>query len=251
MHNVTQKLKAELWQRFGDSKYPAEWDGNIYGGGKLSQRFWEYFKAIELLELDENSVVLDIGGGSPITKAGFFASLLSTAVKTVIIMDPNIADNVGTSSNIQFISKDSDYDGLCKLLIERPEITHIASVSVFEHIPPDIREGMVRAIDENFAGNCFVGTFEYHAKKTFFEYQLTAGTASKLFGGFSNYYLDEMEASPVWCENAYDGIKRNKHKNKVIWLIQKIFFKAFEDTIGKIYVPYWYPVAVRFIKSNI
>lgn len=64
---ITQRLKQELWHRFGSKEHPAEWDGHVYGGGKLSQRFWEYFKAIELLSLDANSIVLDIGGGSPQT----------------------------------------------------------------------------------------------------------------------------------------------------------------------------------------
>ncbi len=65
--SMTNKLKAELWKRFGSKAHPAEWDGHVYGGGKLSQRFWEYFKAVELLELDGDSVVVDIGGGSPVT----------------------------------------------------------------------------------------------------------------------------------------------------------------------------------------
>ena len=50
-------LKQELWRRYGDSSYPVEWNGHVHGGGKLSQRFWEYFKTIELLEVDAASVV--------------------------------------------------------------------------------------------------------------------------------------------------------------------------------------------------
>jgi hypothetical protein len=250
MNDITQKLKAELWRRFGSGDHPAEWDGNVYGGGKLSQRFWEYFKAVELLGLDKDSVVLDIGGGSPITKAGFFASLLSTAVKTVIVMDSNIAKDVAVSGNIEFIAKDGSYEEIKQLLIARPDITHIASISVFEHIAPSIREGMVAAINEEFKGHCFVSTFEYHAKHIFFEYQLTARTTSELFSSLNRYYLDEMVSSPVWCENAYKDIQRVRDKNPIMRLFQKYIYKAIYPSIEKISVPCWHPVAVRFIRQG-
>lgn len=230
--NTIQQLKKELWKRFGNTKYPAEWDGNIYGGGKLSQRFWEYFKAIELLNVNSDSIVLDIGGGSPSTGAGFFASLLSSAVKTVIVMDSNVPKDMKVYENIQFISIDGSYEEIKRLLIDRPDITHISSVSVFEHVPTAIREGMIRAINEYFQGCCFVATFEYHAKRTFFDEQLTAKTTSNLFSPLSNYYLDEIVASPVWCENAYSNIMVGSQDNTQFDFID---------------VPCWYPVAVRFL----
>jgi hypothetical protein len=55
----TDFIKRELWKRSGTSQFPFEWDGNMYGGGKLSQRFLEYFKAVEMLDLDNDSIVLD------------------------------------------------------------------------------------------------------------------------------------------------------------------------------------------------
>ena len=75
MASLTNKLKKLLWERFGSADYPAEWDGRVYGGGKISQRWWEYFQAIEYLELYEGAVVLDIGGGSPATGLSFLVSL--------------------------------------------------------------------------------------------------------------------------------------------------------------------------------
>src|SRR3954454_13472570 len=143
---VTQRLKQNLWARFGTTTWPAEWDGHVYGGGKLSQRYWEYFQAAELLDLDRESIVLDIGGGSPITGAGFFASLLATQIKKVIIIDPNVSASIDCPSNIEFIRRNASEEELLSIFIDRPEITHISCVSVFEHIPPSVREPMVRAI---------------------------------------------------------------------------------------------------------
>ncbi len=104
MNNPTlRNLKAELWRRFGNREYPAEWDGRVYGGGKLSQRFWEYFEGVELLDPSPESVVLDIGGGSPVTGAGFFSSLLASAVKKVLILDPNVAADAKPAANIEYL----------------------------------------------------------------------------------------------------------------------------------------------------
>jgi hypothetical protein len=236
---LTNTLKAELWSRFGTLEHPAEWDGNNYGGGKLSQRFWEYFKAIELLDLDENSIVLDIGGGSPITGMGFFSSLLSAAVKKVIVMDTSIGDTAKAPGNVEFVRAAATYEELKALLSARPDLTHIVSVSVFEHVEPVVRQGMIRAINEFFQGRSFVATFEYHAKTTFFEYSLTAKTTSTLFEPFTNFYLDHYSASPVWCENAYDH-------SRLFRLIYKSFRKIF--AYGDI--PRWYPLAVKFLRAS-
>src|SRR5262245_36752669 len=86
--DLTASVKQELWRRFGDPAYPAEWNGILYGGGKISQRFWEYLVAIELLRLDEQAVVLDIGGGSPVTGHAFFAELLAPVLRKIVILDP-------------------------------------------------------------------------------------------------------------------------------------------------------------------
>lgn len=232
----TKRLKAELWKRFGSKENPAEWDGHIHGGGKLSQRFWEYFKAIELLELDRDSVIIDIGGGSPTTGVGFFGALLSTVVRKVVVFDTNIAESAVETKNVEFVRSHASYESLKSFLECRPEITHISCISVFEHIEPEIREGIVRAINGFFHGQSFVATFEFHARHTFFEYQLTAQTVSSVFDPFTDYYLDTFCASPVWCENAFDN--------------QRFFKLSRKTPITAANIPLWYPVAVRFVRVS-
>jgi hypothetical protein len=232
---TTDRLKAELWRRFGANDHPAEWDGRHYGGGQLSQRFWEYLRAIELLNLDRASVVLDIGGGSPLTGVGFFSSLLSTQAGRVIVMDPSVKDGALAPTNVEFSRSAATYDKLKALLVARPEITHIVTISVFEHVEPPIREGMVHAINEFFRGDLFVATFEYHARTRYFEHALTARTTSDLFAPFKNFYLDDLSASPVLCENAFD-------RTRVLRLLSPRRFFTSCDT------PRWYPVAVRFLR---
>ena len=232
---TTDRLKAELWRRFSSVAHPAEWDGQHYGGGRLSQRSWEYLRSIELLELDEHSVVLDIGGGSPLTGMGFFSSLLSTQAGRVIVMDPNIKSGAVAPDNVELNRAPATYDELKTFLVARQEITHIVSISVFEHVEPVVRQGMVRAINEFFKGRSFVATFEYHARTRYFEHSLTARTTSDLFRPFTNYYLDDLTASPVWCENAFDC-------TRVFRLLDPRRFFTSSDT------PRWYPVAVRFLQ---
>ena len=231
---LTKQLKAKLWRQYGCQETPAEWDGQVYGGGKLSQRFWEYFKVIELLELDENSVIVDIGGGSPATGLGFFGALLASAVKRVIVFDPNIAPNALEPENVEFVRKDASYEELSAFLAHRPEITHISCISVFEHIEPAVREGVVRAINEHFKGVAFVATYEFHPKKTYFESQLTAKTASDLFKPLTRFYLDEYCSSPAWSEDAFDN--------------QMLFKLSRKTLLSRANIPLWHPIAVRFLR---
>lgn len=223
MKGMENKIKADLWRMFGSESTPAEWDGLNYGGGKLSQRYWEYLKAVELLDLDANSIVLDIGGGSPKTGMGFFASLIHRFVKKVIIADPSIADDCKAPENVVFIKEYIGPPELKKILDDNINITHIVSLSVLEHISDDLRPGMINVINNCFNGRVFVATFEYHAKKCFFDDQLTAKTISDTFKPFTNFYLSRFESSPVWCENAFDAAGET---------------------------PRWYPLAVKFEQLN-
>ena len=221
--DVTKKLKKELWQVFGDPKRPAEWDGNIYGGGKLSQRYWEYAQTIEYLELDENSVLLDIGGGSTKTGYSFFATLVSKYIKEVHILDPNIEFEEKEKGNIKYIKEPATYEKL-KDVFAGTTFTHVSCISVFEHIPDEIRNGIIKGVNDFFKGDRFITTLEYHPKKRFFEYQLTAKTVSELFSHFGHFYVDEYRSSPVLCENAFA---------KIFGLLSR----------------QWYPVAFKFIRS--
>ena len=237
--NLTEKLKAALWLCYGNPAYPAEWDGTTYGGGKLSQRFWEYHQTIELLELTSDSVVLDIGGGSPVTGAGFFTRVIAPYVKEVHVMDVNIGESKEASSKIVFHRSLASYETLSKLFKANPQITHVASISVFEHIPHDVRCGMIKAIIEAFAGDTFVGTLEYHARDCFFEQQLTVRTLSELFEPFTSFYPDEIRKSPVWGETAYKGGCIGRRLLRELGPLSKWGRKE----PG---VPLWYPLALRF-----
>ena len=237
--NLTEKLKAALWRCYGDPGHPAEWDGKVYGGGKLSQRFWEYHQTIELLELTSDSVVLDIGGGSPETGAGFFTQVIAPYVKEVHVMDANIGQPKEASSKIIFHRTLANYETLSKLLKEHPQITHVACISVFEHIPDDIRRGMVKAVNEHFPGDTFVTTLEYHARDCFFEQQLTVRTLSELFEPFTNFYPDAILKSPVRGETAYKGGCIGRRVLRELGPLSKWGRKE----PG---VPLWYPLALRF-----
>ena len=238
--DTTLRLKSELWKRYGSPQHPAEWDGRVYGGGKLSQRFWEYFKAIELLDLTPDSVVLDIGGGSPTEGASFFAALLAGAVRRVIIVDPEIPAGLSPGANTTFVREPANYDALCKLLAAHPEITHVASISVFEHIEPAVREGIVRAINDAFGGDVFVSTFEYHPRQVYFEHQLTARSVSALFTPLVNYFLDQFVSSPVWCENAFD-------RKRILRAGRNRAYTP--GNFSPANIPLWHPVAVRFVRQ--
>ncbi len=236
--NFTEKLKAALWRCYGHPDFPAEWDGKVYGGGKISQRFWEYHQTIELLELTPDSVVLDIGGGSPITGAGFFTRVIAPQVKEVHVMDVNIGEGEGLA-NVKFHRSLGSYETLAKLLKENPQITHVACISVFEHIPPTVRCGMIQAVNEHFSGDIFATTLEYHARDCFFEYQLTVRTLSDLFEPFTNFYPDKILESPVLGEIAYKGGCIGRRLIRELSPLSKWGNKE----PG---VPLWYPLALRF-----
>jgi ubiquinone/menaquinone biosynthesis C-methylase UbiE len=247
-NELTQKIKSELWSKFSTKNFPSEWDGRNpdnkdYCGGKLSQRFWEYFKAIELLDLDQNSVVLDIGGGSPDTGSGAFAWLLSKYIKKIIVMDPNLGEMKGSTDNIKLVKKNANREELKKLFSANPDITHIVSVSVFEHIEPSLRMEIVEAIND-FKGNVFVVTLEYHPKKNFWNYQLTTKTVSELFKKLTTFYLSEFHSSPTLCEGAFVSHK-DFHRYKFLpRAIRKVIDKFLYHEI-----PGWYPVILKFERS--
>jgi hypothetical protein len=220
MNSLTGKLKEDLWKRFGTDEFPSEWDGKIYGGGKGSQRFWEYFKAIELLDPAEDSVVLDIGGGSPRTGIGFFSLLLKDRLKQVIVLDPNAGS---VYENIIAIKEPASFNALRDTFEKYPGITHVTSISVFEHMTPPLREDTIRAVNGFFRGKAFIATFEYHPKKRYMDNQLTAKTMHEAFRHFTNFHLSAMESSPVHATDAYSKYLK---------------------------IPLWYPVALKFERTG-
>lgn len=232
---LTQKLKAALWQCYGNPAFPAEWDGAVHGGGKLSQRFWEYFITIELLELTPDSVVLDIGGGSPETGAGFFTRVIAPYVQEVHVMDVNIGESAEAGPKIKFHRHLANCETLSKLFQENPQITHVACISVFEHIPPDVRCGMIKAINEFFAGEIFATTLEYHSKECYFEHQLVTETVSEMFKFLTAFYPEVISKSPFFCTNAFQAPGFSRLAKKL---------GGTENKTPEI--PLWYPVAFKF-----
>lgn len=208
--DLTERLKATLWREYGGRFY-AEWSEH-----KITQRYWEYLRTIDLLGLSENSVVLDIGGGG----TGFFALILSRFVREVHVMDEHKPDHRQTET--VWHAGLAAYDSLKRVLARNKQITHISCVSVFEHAPEAQRIGIIKAIDEEFTGDVFVTSLEFHPKTISFGYQLTTQTMSDMFREFTRFYPDVIESAPLECIN------------------------AFKQTIDDAQVPMWKPIVMRF-----
>lgn len=230
MHVPVSSIHAELWRRFGSQDFRAEWDGNLFGGGKLSQRFWEYHAAARLLELEPYSSVLEIGGYSEHAGGSFFAELLSGFCHMVHVIDPKVEPSK-TRPNIEAIEEQADYKTLSYILKNR-NISHISCVSVLEHIAPEVRTGIVRAINEHFSGFVFVATLEFDSFGCHFEHQLTPKTLGAMFAPLTRFYPDVFESCPVMCENARLDAETPDHEGEC----QRPFS-----------VPLWRPLALRFV----
>lgn len=239
---VTSNLKQELWRRYGTEAWPAEWDGRVYGGGKLSQRFWEYFKTLELLDLRPDSVVLDIGGGSPVTGLGFLMAIVAPQVRRVIVMDPQTGNADDPGPAVTIIPREATRDSLPEVFRAHPDITHIASVSVLEHIPAATRVGIFEAINEGFNGETMVLTCEFHPKRVFFEAQLTTRSLSEMVQPLTRHYLDAFEAAPAHSEAALDALSTLGARRRSLFSPHLRFRELF--------VPRWYPIALRFRRAD-
>ena len=181
-------------------------------------------------------MVLDIGGGSPATGAGFFARVIVPHVKQIHVMDLNIGESIDTSPKIVFHRSLASYETVSKLLKENPRVTHVACISVFEHIPHEIRCGIIKAVNEYFPGDTFVATLDFHPKECYFEHQLVSRTVSEMFALFTSFYPDTISKSPFWCENAFYGSSFGDR------ILRRFGFRKGKEPL----TPLWYPVAFRF-----
>lgn len=218
--SLSTNLKRLLWQRFGTLEYPVEWDGQVYGGGKISQRFWEYFITIELLEVASDSVVLDVGGGSPATGVGLFPRLLADAGIRVVVLDEKLGDTGGLPATLAVERGLADRTTLAAAF-QRYRPTHVSCISVLEHATEDQQRGIFEAIEGSFNGVSAVFTLEFHETECHFEQQMTTATLSQAVSPLRRYYLDRVERSPVHCVNALSGKSR-----------------------------LWYPLALRFVRDD-
>lgn len=198
--DLTQRLKRELWLRYGTAAHPAEWDGVYMAGGHISQRFWEYFITIEMLGLTEESTVIDIGGGNNIEGgAGFFSRVLASAGVKVVVVDR--CEPVVPVENVVIENCFADRETLGSL-IRKYNPTHISCVSVLEHASEDQQRGIFHAIEDEFRGEKAVFTFEFHETECHFEQQLTTESLSNAVSVLQRYYLERMERTPLHCVNA-------------------------------------------------
>jgi hypothetical protein len=191
---LTAQLKRKLWECYGSASHPAEWDGRVYGGGKISQRFWEYFKTIEFLDLEPGAKLLDIGGASPAGGGTFFGDLVASCGVEVLVLD----QHPGASPQITPLEGLADHDTLAEIL-KRREPTHISCISVLEHASPAQQSGIFQAIEDAFQGSRFVCTFEFHETTSYFEEQLTTASLSQIVSVLRRYYLSNVEAAPMHC----------------------------------------------------
>lgn len=207
---LTPRLKQRLWAWYGSDHVPAEWDGQVYGGGKISQRFWEYFIAIDMLALQPGAVVLDIGGGSNAMGLTMFPRLLADAGLRVIVLDANFGDSTPQQVETTYRAAGldvivepglADRESLSQVL-RRHNPTHLSSVSVLEHASPEQQRGIFEAIEAEFRGERAVFTVEFHETTCFFEQQMTTATLSGPVSALTRYYLDRIERSPLHCVNA-------------------------------------------------
>lgn len=219
-------LKVSLWTQYGSTAYPAEWDGQIYGGGKISQRFWEYLVALDYLEgLGRDSVVADLGGGNE--DRHFFASLLAPFVKKVYVVDP-IARGA-TKGNIEFVQTSAtDIDPFRAFIQSTGDITHLVSVSTFEHILDPLKWLHMHVVNKFCSCKVFVATFEFHpcpsCTQTFSSDVVHTVNLDRMARELTGFYLNQMSAAPLHCVNTMAPLSP--------W-------------------PKWYPIALQFLKDTV
>lgn len=208
--NILSKLKSKelkqlLWSKHGTRENPAEWDGFVYGGGKISQRFWEYFVSIEMLELQAGSVLMDIGGGSPATGVSMFPKLIAEAGIQLIVVDQDFGSQQHeVPHNVTLEQCAADQETLTAL-IRKHNPTHISCISVLEHASLQQQQGIFSAIENEFNGEKAVFTFEFHETVKHFEQQLTTDTLSNAVSQLKRYHLNRIERSPLNCVNAFSN----------------------------------------------
>jgi hypothetical protein len=193
--NITSQLKNELWKDYGNGL--GEWDGLVYGGGKLSQRFWEYLITIDMLNLQDNDIIVDIGGGSWTTRQSLLGHIIGRFCSTYVL-DPTL--DISLAKNNEIYITELATSNIVNNLKEKP--THIISVSVLEHMKDLDREILAEVINTMDFVKTIVFTCEYHPDKIHFDTQLTAKTLSNFITKFTNFYVDRFEASPTHCVNA-------------------------------------------------
>jgi hypothetical protein len=184
---VTEELLKRLWSLWGTREAPAEWDGRVYGGGKLSQRFWEYHWAIREADFDRDSVVLDVGAGRTL----FFPRLLEGSVARVVAYDPQCEGM--EDERLTVVPKAFS----ATTLLARG-YTHAVSISVIEHIEQGEKAEFFAALDQVRAP--LVLTLELGPKAH--GANVVMRDLYDLTTRFSGHYCSRVESCPVWADDA-------------------------------------------------
>ena len=181
-------LKKELWERWGSKEYKAEWDGNVFGGGKGSQRFWEYLWTLD--KIDRPDKIIDIGAGKDLFLYKLF---LKFPQIEAIAVDPEIEDGYNQfSCNLKEFSKQ-------RHMHERGIIT---CVSVLEHV--ENKEEFCSMLDE-FQGKIIM-TLELSVKQESENY-VTRKELYKCLDQFKKHHVTHMKSCPMFADNS-DGTWR-------------------------------------------
>lgn len=171
-------LTQLLWERWGTAEHPAEWDGRE-GGGRGSQRFWEYLWTLNQINPPDVRV-LDVGGGETL----FFFNLLSGGIHIVEIVDPLVEPG-------DFRAK---MDLVTYVAARPPSHNYdiVTCVSVLEHV--ERKEEFCAALD----------TFRCRIVMTF---ELGPGCIEmsemyRLLLQFKRHHITKMESCPVLADNS-------------------------------------------------
>ena len=180
-------LRQTLWSWWGQPGHPAEWDGRYYGGGKGSQRFWEYLWALG--QLPPCRRILDVGAGQSL----FLPDLLSTQIDEVWAVDPQIPPS---RQNARYRAQTLS-DFVNQDVARMVDFDCVTCISVLEHI--DDKPKFCRELDSISAP--IVMTFELAYEANL----VTMPMVYDCFAQFQNHYVSKMEVCPVWADNSGFG----------------------------------------------
>jgi hypothetical protein len=179
---MKERLKNALWDRFGKPNFPAEWNGITYGGGKCSQRYWEYLFAIESLQ--GASMVLDIGCG----KDGFLTNLLNEELDCVGIDLEAPSEGSLLQTNLNDFVNNNDTDLMM--------YDNILCISVLEHVD-DIFQ-FITDLDKFYGRIILTFELSLRAKSDY----ISRRQMHRGLENFKNYYVTKMENCPIISDNS-------------------------------------------------
>lgn len=173
-------IQQRLWEWWGDPNHPAEWDGRE-GGGKGSQRFWEYLWAID--NLPPSTRLLDVGSGETL----FFPALLRSGINHVYSVDPATD---GLNHRRMTLEKFIEHGGT-------QPWDCVTCISVLEHV--EDKPGFCRALDSLKAPIILTCELSYEADV------VTMPMLYECLNQFKKHHITKMESCPVWADNSYGG----------------------------------------------